>query len=66
MEVEKECSTPKDEEYKIPAALVCPPPPRKKKERREKREPPQNEYFQSPELEALFAGAAQSRRSWTS
>ncbi|KAK4480963.1 hypothetical protein RD792_011825 [Penstemon davidsonii] len=52
MEAEQDqCTTPRNQEYQIPAALVCPPPPRKKTERRMKRDPPKNGYFQSPELE---------------
>ncbi|KAH6798161.1 hypothetical protein C2S52_022715 [Perilla frutescens var. hirtella] len=65
MEVEKGCSTPKEQEFKIPAAVECPPPPRKKKERRERKtEPSLSEYFQSPELEKFFAaGDAPSRQT---
>ncbi|KAL3839511.1 hypothetical protein ACJIZ3_024102 [Penstemon smallii] len=65
MEAEQDqCTTPRNQEYQIPAALVCPPPPRKKTERRMKRDPPKNGYFQSPELEILFSGAAQRREAW--
>ncbi|XP_062171438.1 cyclin-dependent protein kinase inhibitor SMR4-like [Alnus glutinosa] len=51
------CATPRRGECLIPVALVPPPPPKKKPfafgER--KRDPPRNGYFQSPDLELLFA-----------
>ncbi|GFP91524.1 hypothetical protein PHJA_001296400, partial [Phtheirospermum japonicum] len=58
---EEECTTPKNHEYRIPAALVCPPPPRKKHERPTRRAEPRNRFFQSPELDKFLSGAAQSR-----
>lgn len=61
MEVERDCSTPKDEEHKIPAALVCPPPPTKKREPPRKAEPSPDAYFRSPELEKFLVGANRSR-----
>ncbi|KAL3826015.1 hypothetical protein ACJIZ3_022044 [Penstemon smallii] len=64
MEAEQGCATPKNEECQIPAAVVCPPPPRKKNERGTKREPPKNGYFQSPELDTFFGGAAQRKEAW--
>ncbi|KAI3447703.1 hypothetical protein Pfo_004368 [Paulownia fortunei] len=64
MEGEKGCTTPKNQEYQIPATLVCPPPPKKKNQLRTKREPPKNGYFQSPEIDKFLGGAAQSREAW--
>ncbi|KAG8376914.1 hypothetical protein BUALT_Bualt09G0113700 [Buddleja alternifolia] len=63
MEADEECTTPRNPEYRIPAALVCPPPPRKKNERLTKREQPKNGYFDSPELDTFFVVAAAQRRS---
>ncbi|KAL0451138.1 UNVERIFIED_CONTAM: Cyclin-dependent protein kinase inhibitor SMR4 [Sesamum latifolium] len=63
MEADQGCTTPKNQEYQIPAALVCPPPPRKRTERRTKREPPKKGYFQSPELDMFFGNAAQGREA---
>ncbi|KAL2229488.1 UNVERIFIED_CONTAM: hypothetical protein Sindi_1928500 [Sesamum indicum] len=60
MEADQGCTTPKNQECQIPAALVCPPPPRKKNERRTKREPQKIAYFLSPEIETFLGGAASS------
>lgn len=54
--MEKECTTPKKQEYKIPPALVCPPPPMKKKQ--QQREKTEIEYFRSTEVDMFFAAAA--------
>ncbi|PIN04757.1 hypothetical protein CDL12_22702 [Handroanthus impetiginosus] len=62
-QVDQGCATPKNEEYQIPAALVCPPPPKKKNNRRTKRDPPKNGYFQSPELDMFLGNAAQGREA---
>ncbi|KAI3474106.1 hypothetical protein Pfo_028894 [Paulownia fortunei] len=64
MEADQGCTTPKNPEYQIPVALVCPPPPSKQNKRRTKREPPKNGYFQSPELDAFFGNAGQGRQAW--
>ncbi|CAI9779058.1 unnamed protein product [Fraxinus pennsylvanica] len=43
MEVEQECTTPKNQDYQIPKPVVCPPAPRKKMERQQtKQNPPKN------------------------
>lgn len=57
MEVEEEgCSTPKRDDCQIPVMMVPPPPPRKKRcECGDKMKPPENGYFQPPELELFFA-----------
>ncbi|TMW80770.1 hypothetical protein EJD97_015393 [Solanum chilense] len=55
---EEGCSTPKRDDCQIPAILVPPPPPRKKRTYDcggDKRKPPENGYFQAPEIELFFA-----------
>ncbi|KAL9415945.1 hypothetical protein AB3S75_039192 [Citrus x aurantiifolia] len=58
-EEEGGCSTPTRNECRIPAVpSACPPPPPPRKKpfsRGKKRGPPKNAYFQSPEIELLFA-----------
>ncbi|KAL3628651.1 hypothetical protein CASFOL_027697 [Castilleja foliolosa] len=56
------CTTPRNQ---TPAALVCPPPPRKQI-KKAKRDPPENGYFQSPEIEAFFRSVARqgTRIAW--
>lgn len=52
-EVEDGCTTPKNPESRIPEPTVCPPAPRKKPQRRLKNlDPPQNGYFNPPDLES--------------
>lgn len=49
------CVTPKEGEYQIPTALICPPPPKKKMgSAGKRRDPPKNGYFQPPDLDDLF------------
>ncbi|KAF3626862.1 hypothetical protein CQW23_15901 [Capsicum baccatum] len=56
MEIEEGCSTPKRDECQIPVRMVPPPPPRKKRSCGvDKRKPPENGYFQGPEVELFFA-----------
>lgn len=60
MEVVEEegCSTPKRDDCQIPAMVGPPPPPRKKRTYDcggGKRKPPENGYFQAPEIELFFA-----------
>ncbi|XP_049343454.1 cyclin-dependent protein kinase inhibitor SMR5-like [Solanum verrucosum] len=59
VEAEEEgCSTPKRDDCQIPAMVKPPPPPRKKRTYDcggDKRKPPENGYFQAPELELFFA-----------
>ncbi|CAH1430628.1 unnamed protein product [Lactuca virosa] len=47
------CRTPKQSGCRIPA--TCPPAPRKKQAYLKQRSPPENGYFQPPDLEILFA-----------
>lgn len=62
--MEEECTTPKQQESRIPIATECPPPPRKKAAvRRKKREQSKVGYFHPPELDTFFAGEA-TRRIW--
>lgn len=58
MEVEQECTTPKNQDYQIPMSVVCLPAPRKKMERQQtKKNRPKNGYFQSPDIETFFANS---------
>lgn len=66
MSVEDErCSTPTREEYRIQVGPVPPPPPRKKPMALlgKKRVPPENGYFQAPDIEMLFAVTPIRRRA---
>lgn len=55
MMMQEECTTPKNQEFRIPEMSECPPAPRKKaSERRNKREIPKNGYFQPPDLDKFF------------
>ncbi|KAK4342923.1 hypothetical protein RND71_038739 [Anisodus tanguticus] len=57
---EELCTTPKNQECRIQAPVVCPPAPRKKKNenRPAKRyQQPKNGYFHPPDLDSFFAVA---------
>ncbi|OAY41327.1 cyclin-dependent protein kinase inhibitor SMR4 [Manihot esculenta] len=60
----EECTTPKSDEYRIPAPAVCPPPPRKKSVVGKMREPPKKGYFQSPDLDLLLSMPPRRRQAW--
>ncbi|GAA0162728.1 hypothetical protein LIER_18758 [Lithospermum erythrorhizon] len=54
----QECTTPKNEECRIPEITECPPAPRKKMDppmRKLNKNAPNKAYFQSPELDTFFA-----------
>ncbi|KAL7586565.1 hypothetical protein Lser_V15G36205 [Lactuca serriola] len=53
LSTEDGCRTPKQSGCRIPA--TCPPAPRKKQAYSKQRNPPENGYFQPPDLEILFA-----------
>ncbi|KAH7844225.1 hypothetical protein Vadar_025658 [Vaccinium darrowii] len=55
---EEDCTTPKHQECRIPAAAECPPPPKKRSERGSKRDPPKSGYFCPPDIDALFSSMA--------
>ncbi|KAI3507426.1 hypothetical protein L1887_22412 [Cichorium endivia] len=62
--MEEECTTPKQQESRIPAVTECPPAPRKKSAgRRKKSEQPKISYFHPPELDTFFAGET-ARKIW--
>ncbi|XP_076944497.1 cyclin-dependent protein kinase inhibitor SMR4-like [Bidens hawaiensis] len=50
---EEGCRTPKRSVCEIP--MTCPPAPRKKQAYLKHRDPPENGYFQPPDLEVFFA-----------
>ncbi|XP_073047123.1 cyclin-dependent protein kinase inhibitor SMR4 [Primulina eburnea] len=59
------CKTPRNQECQIQAAKVCPPPPRKKNmEARKRRAPPENGYFNPPELDSFFDSVTR-QEAWT-
>ncbi|KDP44934.1 hypothetical protein JCGZ_01434 [Jatropha curcas] len=63
MEVDHEvCMTPRRRESRIPATLACPPAPKKKSVRFKETTPPNDGYFQPPDLESIFVIAPRTRR----
>ncbi|MFS7961365.1 putative cyclin-dependent protein kinase inhibitor SMR [Helianthus anomalus] len=50
---EEGCKTPKRSGCEI--RMTCPPAPRKKQMYLKQRDPPENGYFQPPDLEMVFA-----------
>ncbi|CAN6450861.1 unnamed protein product [Victoria cruziana] len=64
--VQEECTTPKGEASRIPAASVCPPPPARRTRRgnKRRREIPTQEFFPVPEdLNSVFVPRKKIRAS---
>ncbi|KAJ4711035.1 Cyclin-dependent kinase inhibitor SMR3-like protein [Melia azedarach] len=51
---DEECSTPTNEEARIPARLMCPPAPRKRKSSLKCNYTGVREFFTPPDLETVF------------